>query len=191
MPSATPANKLRGHLLDLLAPIVTAIGFDLEDVSVQSVGRRSVVRVIVDADDGVDLDDIAAVSRAVSEALDSDREGGPTFAGPYVLEVSSPGVDRPLTDPRHWRRATGRLVQVDVDGASVTGRICEVDGDGVQLRIGRAQPSISWGSLGAGRVQVEFSRGAAPAPADRADADLGDMAELDDADGLDDEPEEG
>ncbi len=98
----------RADLLDLLAPVVAAAGYDLEDVTVTAAGRRSLVRVIVDADEGVDLDGVADVSRAVSNALDD----GDAFAGPFVLEVSSPGVDRPLTEPRHWRRARGRLVTV-------------------------------------------------------------------------------
>jgi ribosome maturation factor RimP len=196
MPPATPADTLRGHLLDLLAPIVTATGFDLEDLSVQRVGRRSVVRAIVDADGGVDLDDIAMLSRAVSQALDNDGPGDPAFAGPYVLEVSSPGVDRPLTEPRHWRRAVGRLVQTDVGGMSVTGRIREVDDHGVRLTVGEGTRSIGWTSLGAGRVQVEFGRATAPVPTDRPDADLADSdldgaTALDDADRSDDEPEEG
>src|SRR5580704_17593345 len=95
MSSATSAP--RRHLLDLLTPIVSSLGFDLEDVTVQQVGRRSLVRVVVDGDDGVDLDDVAVISRAVSDALDTDSPGGSAFAGPFVLEVSSPGVDRPLT----------------------------------------------------------------------------------------------
>ena len=109
---STRAGQTREHLLDVLAPVVAATGYDLEDVTVTSAGRRSLVRVIVDADGGVDLDAVAEVSRVVSEALDGDADGGAAFAGPYVLEVSSPGVDRPLTEPRHWRRAIGRLVQV-------------------------------------------------------------------------------
>jgi len=111
MPSAR-ANATAQHLLEVLAPVVSATGHDLEDVNVTSAGRRSLVRVVVDADGGVDLDAVAEVSRVVSEALDADAPGGPAFAGPYVLEVTSPGVDRPLTEPRHWRRAVGRLVQV-------------------------------------------------------------------------------
>ena len=85
----------RNRLLALLTPVIAASGHDLEDVSVQVVGRRSVVRVVIDRDGGVDLDGIAEVSRAVSSTID-DNANDP-FAGPYVLEVTSPGVDRPLT----------------------------------------------------------------------------------------------
>ena len=82
---------------------------DLESIRVTAAGRRRLLRVVVDSDHGVSLDDAAAVSRQLSAALDSVAVMGDF---PYTLEVSSPGVDRPLTDPRHWRRAAGRLVQV-------------------------------------------------------------------------------
>src|SRR3954468_24237916 len=90
------------RLTEWVGPVVAGAGYDLEELVVTPAGRRSVVRVVVDRDEGVTLDDIADVSRAVSAALDdNDGDLGPT---PYVLEVTSPGVDRPLTDPRHWRR---------------------------------------------------------------------------------------
>ena len=117
----------RKHLLALLTPVVAASGHDLEDVSVQVVGRRSVVRVVIDRDEGVDLDGIAEVSRAVSSTID-DKANDP-FAGPYVLEVTSPGVDRPLTERRHWARAVGRLVargQRPHDGLAVRPPSCKL-----------------------------------------------------------------
>ena len=80
---------------------------DLEGVRVTSAGRRRLLRVVVDADGGVSLDDIEQVSRELSAVLDQAAAMG---EAPYTLEVSSPGVDRPLTEPRHWRRAVGRLV---------------------------------------------------------------------------------
>jgi ribosome maturation factor RimP len=156
---AARAGQAREHLLEALSPVVAATGHDLEDVTVTSAGRRSLVRVIVDADGGVDLDAVADVSRAVSAALDDDADGGAAFAGPYVLEVSSPGVDRPLTEQRHWRRAEGRLVQVTVAEQSVTGRIVGTAAAGVTLDVDGARREIGWDDLGRGRVQVEFSRG--------------------------------
>jgi ribosome maturation factor RimP len=155
---ANATAQAREHLLEVLTPVVTATGHDLEDVTVTSAGRRSLVRVIVDADDGVDLDAIADVSRAVSDALDSDSPGGAAFAGPYVLEVSSPGVDRPLTDPRHWRRAVGRLVQVAVGDDTITGRVRAAAGSGVTLEIAGSLREIAWADLGKAKVQVEFNR---------------------------------
>ncbi len=159
------ATGARQHLLDLLGPIVAGAGYDLDDVTVTAAGRRSLIRVSVDADGGIDLDAVAAVSRVVSDALDADADGGSAFAGPYVLEVSSPGVDRPLTEPRHWRRAVGRLVEVTVGERVLTGRVRAAAEAGVTLEVDGATRDVSWSDLGKGRVQVEFNapgtRGAA------------------------------
>jgi ribosome maturation factor RimP len=172
-PSAgsSPASA-RAHLLEILDPVVAATGYDLEDVSVTAAGRRSVIRVSVDADGGIDLDAVAVVSRAVSDALDADSPGGPAFAGPYVLEVSSPGVDRPLTDPRHWRRAVGRLVQVTAGETPLVGRVLGTSDGGVALDVDGARREIAWADLGRGRVQVEFNR-----PGDAAGAGASSEAE--------------
>lgn len=146
------------RLETVIGPAVTAAGCDLEDVAVSPAGRRKVVRVVVDADGGVSLDDVADVSRAVSEVLDAhDTE---LFgASPYVLEVSSPGVDRPLTQPRHWRRAVGRLVEVPIDGRTVRARVAGADEAGVDLADDEGRRSRhGFPELGRGRVQVEFSK---------------------------------
>jgi ribosome maturation factor RimP len=148
-------------LLDLLNPLVTEAGYDLEDVVVTSAGRRSLIRVTVDADGGIDLDAVAEVSRLVSDALDADADtaGSPrALAGAYVLEVSSPGVDRPLTEPRHWRRAVGRLVQIEPGGRALTGRVSETDEAGVTLDVDGSARHIGWAELGRGKVQIEFNR---------------------------------
>ncbi len=161
------ATRLAGWI----EPVVGAAGYDLEELVVSPAGRRSVVRVVVDRDEGVSLDDVAEVSRAVSAVL--DENDGELGRAPYVLEVTSPGVDRPLTEPRHWRRNTGRLVAVTVGPAGspeqVTGRITAVDDAGVTLAVekpgkpgARRKPptprQVPWAQLGAGRVQVEFAR---------------------------------
>ena len=113
------SGSLKSRLHTLLEPLAADEGYDLEDVVVTPAGNRRLVRVLVDADGGITLDDVAALARTVSEALDSSDVMG---TSPYVLEVSSPGVDHPLTLPRHWRRAAGRLVTVSVAGAgSLTG----------------------------------------------------------------------
>jgi ribosome maturation factor RimP len=154
MPPQTTANQRR-LLLDLLTPTVTDLGFDLEDVTVQLVGRRSLIRVVIDTDSGIALDDIATVSRAISTVLDVSADS--ISRGPYVLEVSSPGVDRPVSEPRHWRRALGRLVEVPVDGVPLTARIAEViPSEGVRLSVDGVDRVVPWESLGTGRVQVEF-----------------------------------
>jgi ribosome maturation factor RimP len=153
-----PASTDR--LEDLLASTASACGVDLEGVELTSAGRRRVLRVLVDRDGGLTLDDIADVSRAISRDLDADDALGPQA---YTLEVSSPGVDRPLTLPRHWRRNVGRLVKVtavDADGvpSSLLGRIAAADDDSVELDVdGRAQ-QIALDTVTRARVQVEFAR---------------------------------
>src|SRR4051812_23450851 len=102
---AQPTTALR----TLLDPVVAAHGVDLETVTVSRAGSRSVVRVVIDRDGGLDLDAVAEVSQSVNAALDADED---VIRGAFVLEVSTPGVDRPLTEARHWRRASGRLVKV-------------------------------------------------------------------------------
>jgi ribosome maturation factor RimP len=106
------------------------MGVDLEDCSIKQAGRREVLTVIVDKDGGIDLDEIARISFAISEELDSIEE---LEEHPFVLEVSSPGTDRPLTEVRHWRRAINRLVNVSFvgDRDDVLIRVHEVDGDQV------------------------------------------------------------
>ena len=184
MSAAPRTDPVATRLAGLVAPVVESAGYDLEELVVTPAGRRSIVRVVVDRDAGVTLDDVAEVSRAVSAALDqSDGEFG---SAPYVLEVTSPGVDRPLTEPRHWRRNTGRLVAVGVGPAGaaeqVTARVLEVDGDGVTLAVeAKGKPGakkrppthrqVPWPELGAGRVQVEFGRPEPGGPRDPADDD--------------------
>lgn len=161
MPPATAgisAARAREQLVRLLQPVVGEAGYDLEDVAVSSAGRRKLVRVTVDADGGIDLDSVADVSRIVSDTLDADASAQSMLAGPYVLEVTSPGVDRPLVEPRHWRRAVGRLVTVPVGAHSVTGRVVGTDEAGVTLDIDGGRQVHAWTDLGHGRVQVEFNR---------------------------------
>jgi ribosome maturation factor RimP len=152
------AAQERERLLDVLGPVVQRAGYDLEDVSVTAAGRRSLVRVVVDKDGGIDLDAVAEVSRVVSDTLDSH---GDAFAGPFVLEVTSPGVDRPLTEHRHWRRAVGRLVKVTVGEETITERLTEVTDAGVRF----GSRDVAWGRLGKGLVQVEFAREELASPA--------------------------
>ncbi|MCU1669097.1 MAG: hypothetical protein JWP40_2024 [Blastococcus sp.] len=169
--AAGDAASARQRLLELLGPVVVAAGYDLEDVTVTAAGRRSLIRLSVDADGGIDLDAVAEVSRLVSDALDADADadGGSAFAGPYVLEVGSPGVDRPLTDPRHWRRAVGRLVQVPVGEKTITGRVTATSDVGVTLHVDGLARELRWSELGTGKVQVEFTRPGEATPGDAGD----------------------
>lgn len=145
----------------VLGPVLAEAGYDLEELKVSQAGRRTLVRVLVDRDAGVDLDAIADVSRALSKALDrAEADDGPFATNSYTLEVSSPGVDRPLTLPRHWRRNIGRLVSVRLDGSTVTARVLAADDEHVELEESEKRHTVSYGELGPGRVQLEFSRSA-------------------------------
>lgn len=148
-------------LREALAPVLAASGVDVESVEVTRAGRRQVVRVVIDRDGGVDLDAVAEASRLISTHLDEGIPGG-VFDGPYVLEVTSPGVDRPLTEQRHWRRAVGRLVRLDmVDGTVIEGRIVDVpDEAGVTLRVADEERVIDRAAIRRAIVQVEFSSAA-------------------------------
>jgi ribosome maturation factor RimP len=146
----------------LLEPVVASLGLDLEDLDVQTSGRRRRVSVVVDRDGGVDLDGIAEASKAVSDALDSSDAMGDD---PYTLEVTSPGIDRPLTLPRHWRRNIGRRVRAHLsDGSIGEGRVTIVDDDGVVVATDikgkpeSAERRTPWHDLVRGEVQVEFRR---------------------------------
>jgi ribosome maturation factor RimP len=154
MTTGTPQGA---GLAAIVEPVVAAAGYELESLQVSPAGRRRLVRVVVDADSGVSLDGVAEVSKAVSAALDEHE--GAVGAAPYVLEVTSPGVDRPLSLPRHWRRATGRLVRVAITGRGlVLARVRRADEHGVVLDLNGEECAFDYGTLGQGRVQVEFSR---------------------------------
>ncbi|MER5688742.1 ribosome maturation factor RimP [Streptomyces sp. NPDC002205] len=159
--STTQSERLRG----LLEPLVSAKELDLEEIEVSRAGRRRVLRIIVDSDEGVELDACAELSRAISEKLDETDAMG---EGEYVLEVSSPGADRPLTEHRHYVRATGRLVrlQLTTEGAAgeLVARILAVDDDGLDLEVpgvkGRRPTSrrVSFDEIAKARVEIEFNR---------------------------------
>jgi ribosome maturation factor RimP len=148
------------RIVGVIQPVIAAAGMDLESVRVTAAGRRRLLRVVVDSDRGVSLDDAAAISRQLSAALDAVAVMGDF---PYTLEVSSPGVDRPLTDYRHWRRAVGRLVQVTVTDSGgvqpMSGRISAADADGVILDVEgdpKTRRRFPYAALGPGAIQVEF-----------------------------------
>ena len=145
----------RARVRTVIEPVVAAAGYDLEDVTLSRAGRRHIVRILIDADGGITLDDIAEVSRDISAALDAAEEsGGEVLAGEYQLEVGSPGVDRPLTLPRHWRRNVGRLVTV----GGRTGRVLAADDGGIVLDCDGVSRELPYAELGPGKVQIEFKR---------------------------------
>ena len=145
---------------DRIAAAITdplgALGLDLEAVEVTPAGKRRLLRVAVDQDGGVTLDEIAEAAREVSQALDESDAMG---EAPYTLEVTSRGVDRPLTLPRHWRRNHDRLVKVTTaQGETLTGRIGESDEDRVVLDVSGHPRTIPYADVAKALVQVEFNR---------------------------------
>lgn len=156
--STTQIDRLRG----LLDPLAVEYGLDLEDVTVTPAGKRRVLRVVVDSDQGVELDTCAELSRAASGVLDqADVMGGAS----YVLEVTSPGADRPLTEQRHYRRAVGRLVKMALhEGGELITRITAVDDAGVDTEVpgvkGRKPTPrrVEFAEIARARVEVEFNR---------------------------------
>ncbi|MBT2369733.1 ribosome maturation factor RimP [Streptomyces sp. ISL-10] len=156
--STTQSERLRG----LLEPLVSAAGLDLEEIELSRAGRRRTLRIIVDSDDGVELDACAELSRSLSEKLDETDAMG---EGEYVLEVSSPGADRPLTEHRHYVRATGRLVRLQLhESGELVARILTVDDEGLDLEIpgvkGRKPTArrVAFDEIAKARVEIEFSR---------------------------------
>ncbi|MFG3348434.1 ribosome maturation factor RimP [Streptomyces sp. NPDC048018] len=159
--STTQSERLRG----LLEPLVHAKDLDLEEIEVSRAGRRGLLRVIVDSDEGVELDACAELSRVISEKLDETDAMG---EGEYVLEVSSPGADRPLTQHRHYVRATGRLVKLqltpEAGGDEVVTRVLAVDENGLDTEVpgvkGRKATArrVEFAEIAKARVEIEFNR---------------------------------
>jgi len=149
-------QQVRDRLAGLLGDALLAEGLDVEAIELTPAGNRRLLRVAVDKDGGVTLDEVAEATRIVSRALDGSDVMGEQ---PYTLEVSSRGADRPLTLPRHWRRNRGRLVKVLThDGRSVTGRIQDSDEQKAVLDVdGRAQ-DVSYSEVAKARIQIEFNR---------------------------------
>jgi ribosome maturation factor RimP len=146
----------RDRLVEVLTAPLAATGLDVERVDLTQAGRRSVLRVAVDKDGGVTMDDIAEATREVSRALDDSDVMGER---PYTLEVSSPGTDRPLVLPRHWRRNRGRLVNVSLDdGRALTGRITDSDNTQARLDVEGTERLVPLAAVTTAKVQLEFNR---------------------------------
>lgn len=150
------------RLREIVEQVTAEADYDLEELVVRSAGRRRVVRVVIDADGGVTLDAAAQVSRSISERLDDTGDSDPAGSAPYTLEVTSPGIGRPLTLPRHFRRARTRLVAlVTTDGRSITGHVAGTTDGAVQLvlsgRKGLTDVEVPFADIERAKVEVEFS----------------------------------
>ena len=145
-------DRIEAELIDPLR----AFGLDVEAVELTPAGKRRVLRIAVDKDGGVTLDDVADATRETSRVLDESDVMG---EHPYTLEVTSRGVDRPLTLPRHWRRNADRLVKATLaDGDAVTGRILTSDDESVTLDVDGTQRELSYAGIDKALVQIEFNR---------------------------------
>ncbi len=130
----------RDKIAAAIEPVLATLGLELFDLQFTASGRARTLRVVVDRDGGVDLDAISAASERISDALDARDDLG----GPYALEVSSPGLERPLHRPEHFRRAVGETVSVkarDADGEvrRLRGELVEADDHGITVAAGDAE----------------------------------------------------
>lgn len=154
--SSAKQDAVRDRIETELADPLSTLGLDVEAVEITPAGKRRIVRVAVDKDGGVTLDDVADATRAVSAVLDDSDVLGEM---PYTLEVTSRGVDRPLTLPRHWRRNADRLVKVTLaDGEVLTGRVTSSDDTGVVLDVDGQAREVAYADVTRALVQVEFNR---------------------------------
>jgi ribosome maturation factor RimP len=157
---ASKPDAVREQIERELADPLRALDLDVEAVELTPAGKRRILRIAVDGDHGVTLDDVADATRRVSEVLDtSDSIQAAMGEMPYTLEVTSRGVDRPLTLPRHWRRNADRLVKVTLtDGESLTGRIGASTDHSVVLDVDGATRELAYDEIAKALVQIEFNR---------------------------------
>ena len=149
-------DQTRDRLAGVITDPLAAVGLDVEAVELTPAGKRRMLRVAVDKDGGVTLDDIAEATKEVSRLLDDSDVMGEQ---PYTLEVTSPGIDRPLTLPRHWRRNEGRLVKVTLAGGeTVTGRVVGADDERATLDVDGTEREVTFADVGKAKVQIEFNR---------------------------------
>ena len=151
---------LKDQISELVTPAVSDQGFYLEDVHVATPGSHRIVTCIVDGDASLNLDQVTTVSRVISELLDEAAFMGET---PFTLEVTSPGVDRPLTQPRHFAKNIDRLLKiVKLDGSEVTGRILSNTDHDVTLTVTvkkeTIEQTVSLSDIKRAVVEIEFNR---------------------------------
>jgi ribosome maturation factor RimP len=149
-------DQIRDRLAGVITEPLADAGLDVEAIELSNAGKRKLLRVAVDKDGGVTLDDIADATKEVSRLLDETDVMGEQA---YLLEVTSPGTDRPLTLPRHWRRNADRLVKATLrDGQSVTGRVVSADEAGATLDVDGSSREIAYADVAKAKVQIEFNR---------------------------------
>jgi ribosome maturation factor RimP len=136
----------------VITPAIQALGFYVEDISITSAGRRSMLTVIVDGDTHLSLDQVTVATKAISEIV----ENLPTLGNnPFTLEVTSPGLDRPLTKPRHWRKNKDRLIKIVLnDGKEVTGRIK----DSTEADVTVDEQNVKFADIKRATLEIEFKQ---------------------------------
>lgn len=135
-----------------ITPALEALGFYLEDVTITSAGRRSMLTIIVDGDTHLSLDQVTSATKAIGEIVESIQSLGET---PFTLEVTSPGLDRPLTKPRHWRKNIDRLAKIVLlDGKEVKGRIKAAS----ELSATVDESEIKFSDIKRASLEVEFKQ---------------------------------
>lgn len=147
------------QIAQVIEPILAEHGLELDRLDVTPIGKRSVLRITVDGDGpegrGPLLDDIAAASSAISVALDESPAVG---SAPYTLEVSTRGISKPLTEPKHFRRNSGRLVKLSTGSDQVTGRIVSATDAGVEIDVEGQLRTVPLAEIDKAVVQVEMNR---------------------------------
>jgi ribosome maturation factor RimP len=133
-----------------ITPALEALGFYLEDVTIISAGRRSMLTVIVDGDTHLSLDQVTSATKAIGEIVERIQSLGET---PFTLEVTSPGLDRPLTKVRHWQKNVNRLVKVVLlDGSEIKGRIKDVNEVSAKVD----EKNINYSDIKRVTLEIEF-----------------------------------
>ena len=140
------------QVLAVITPAIESLGFYIEDITITSAGKRSMLTVIVDGDTHLSLDQVTVATKAISEIV----ENLPTLGNnPFTLEVTSPGLDRPLTKPRHWRKNQDRLIKIILnDGKEINGRIK----DSTERSVTVDEQVINFADIKRATLEIEFKK---------------------------------
>ena len=140
------------QVLAVITPAIESLGFYIEDITITSAGKRSMLTVIVDGDTHLSLDQVTVATKAISEIV----ENLPTLGNnPFTLEVTSPGLDRPLTKPRHWRKNQDRLIKIILnDGKEINGRIK----DSTESSVTIDEQVINFADIKRATLEIEFKK---------------------------------
>jgi ribosome maturation factor RimP len=135
-----------------ITPALSDLGFYLEDITITSAGRRSMLTVIVDGDTHLSLDQVTVATKAISEIVENIQSLG---QAPFTLEVTSPGLDRPLTKPRHWRKNIDRLVKIVLlDGKEIKGRVK----DATEISATIDEQVVKFSDIKRATLEIEFKQ---------------------------------